>query len=558
MTAGDVSASTASGSSTESKSARLTGDDRDSVEHGPGLTSQRAAAWTFGVYVAAALPLLLWLGSYRWFFGDEWTFIADRSIELDDLFRAHNQHWVTLPILVYRGLYSMFALHSYWPYQLVVIVLHLTTAVLLRVLMRRASVGPWLATLGAGAFVLLGAAEDNILWAFQIAFVGSLIFGFVQLLLADHDGPIDRRDWCGLGAGLLGLMTSGQAPSLVLATGLVCLFRRRWWAAAFHTVPLGVIYLVWFIGTDVPPVISIDDRAFSVGEYVEWMKDAVAGLFMGLGHFAPFAIAIVVMLVAGAVTAVRTEGLSNLTRRTAIPTALLIAVVVSMSAAAPSRFALGEDQSRSGRYVGFMAAMTLPALAVAADALSKRWRWSTPFVAAVFLVPVPYNIATFGDDPVLTRGNFARIRTYVATLPDHPLVEQVPPWIRPNESLLGQPDMTVGWLLDAERRGELPTTTETINPLLAQLVPIQLGVAAVDDGSPDGLECADYPTLLAVDPEVGDRWFFETQAQIAGRSGDGPGTLWLAFEATEVQVTLPDLHLVIGPAADETTFRLCR
>jgi hypothetical protein len=415
-----------------------------------------------------------------------------------------------------------------------------------------------MATVVAGSFVLLGSAEDNILWAIQIGFAASMVLGLVQMLAADHEGPIDRRDWWGLAAGLAGLMTSSQAPWFVLATGIVCLIRGRWKAAAFHTVPLGIIYLVWFVGTGVEVVVNESGESFGIGEYVSWMWDAFVGLFTGLGHLDILAIALVAVLVAGSIVAVRAEGLVPLLRRAAIPAALLPAMVLAMSAVGPSRFALVDGGAKASRYVGLMAAMALPALAVAADALAKRRPWTTPLVIAVFLVALPFNVIMFGDNPVLTPGNFDGMRTYVATLPDNPLVERVPPWVRPNETLLGQPDMTVGWLLEADRRGELPEITETMHPLVAQLVPIQLGVATIDGGTPDGLECADHSTPLAVDPAVGERWFFETPVQIALRSGDGAGTLWLPFEPTEVEITLPDLHLLIGPVNDATTFRLCR
>jgi hypothetical protein len=528
------------------------------VETDRGITSERAAAWTFGVYVAIALPTLVWMGSYRWFFGDEWSFLTDRSVTLHDLFRAHNQHWSTVPVLVYRGLYSIFGLHQYWPYQLLVIVLHLTAAVLLRVLMRRAGVGPWIATIAAGAFVLLGPAEDNILWAFQIGFTGALVLGFTQLMLADHDGPIDRRDWFGLAAGFVCLITSGQALGLIAAAGLVCLFRRRWWAAAFHTVPLGAIYLLWFTLAEVPGVVHVNDRTFSIGEYLTWMKDAAVGLFTGLGHFGVVAVLLGVVLIVGTSTAIYVDGASNFLRRAAVPTALLVAGVISMSAAAPSRFALGEGGAKAGRYIGVMAAMTLPALAVAADALSRRWRWTTPFVAIVFLLPLPFNIVAFGDDPILSPANFRGIRNYVATLPDNPLIHDVPPWIRPNETLLGEPDMTVGWLLDADRRGELPSPTGPMNPLVAQIVPIQLGLATVDGASADGLECTDHTTALAIDPQVGDRWYLADSVQIAGRKDDKPATLWLPYSRTGVDIVLPDLHLLLAPAPGQSNFRLCR
>ncbi len=65
---------------------------------------------------------------------------------IGDLLRPHNEHISVLPILVYRALWHLFGLHSYDPYQLCVIALHLTAAVLLRAVMRRSGVNPWIAT----------------------------------------------------------------------------------------------------------------------------------------------------------------------------------------------------------------------------------------------------------------------------------------------------------------------------------------------------------------------------------------------------------------------------
>ena len=524
----------------------------------PNSASDRAAAWVFGVYIAAAVPVLLWIGSYRWFLGDEWGFLSDRSVNFHDLMRPYNQHWSTLPLLIYRGVYALVGLHEYWPYQLVVIVLHLTAAVLLRVVMRRAGVNPWIATIAAGVFVLFGPAEDNILWAFQIGFTGALVLGLAQLILADHDGPIDRRDWLGLFVGLLCLITSGQALALIAAAGLVCVLRRRWWAAAFHTVPLAVIYLTWYVLADVPAVVHTSDRPFTVGTYVTWMHDAAVGLFDGLGHFTVVAVLLAVVLIAGTALAVRLEGPTAFLRRAAVPSALLFAGLLAMTIAAPSRFDLVVGGAKAGRYVGVMAAMTLPALAVAADAIAKRWRWATPALAVLLLIPIPFNVVAFGDNSVLTRSNFAGLRNYVATLPDNPLVRQVPPWVRPNQGLLGTPGMTIGWLLEADHRGELPDPTGPMTPLVAQLVPIQLGLGLVDDATPDGLDCADYSEPLAVDPQIGDRWYLESAVQVAGRNGDRPVTLPTVYSKGGVDIVLPDLHLLLSPPAVGSTFRLCR
>ena len=100
-------------------------------------------------------------------------------------------------------LFRLFGLRSYLPYQAVVLAFHLGSAVLLRVVMRRAGVSASIATITATAFVFFGSRSSDVVWAFQMSFSGSLLFGLGQLLLADHDGPIGRRDALALVGGLL-------------------------------------------------------------------------------------------------------------------------------------------------------------------------------------------------------------------------------------------------------------------------------------------------------------------------------------------------------------------
>src|SRR5205085_1738075 len=90
-----------------------------------------------------------------------------------------------------------------------------------------------------------GAGAENILVAFQITFVWALPRGLGHLLLADHDGPVARRDWLGLLAGLAALMCSGVAVSMTIVVGIAMLLRRGWRVALLHTAPLATVYLVW-------------------------------------------------------------------------------------------------------------------------------------------------------------------------------------------------------------------------------------------------------------------------------------------------------------------------
>ena len=92
-------------------------------------------------------------------------------------------------------------MRTYAPYLVLVLVAHLALAWLLWLVMRRADVHRWIATAAVALFILFGSGYDDILGAFNITFDGSLVFGVAQLLLADHDGPIDRRDWLASAVG---------------------------------------------------------------------------------------------------------------------------------------------------------------------------------------------------------------------------------------------------------------------------------------------------------------------------------------------------------------------
>src|SRR5215475_14913464 len=120
----------------------------------------RLALLTFVAVQVAAAVIYIVNGRKVWFFGvfgDEWDFLAGRRATIPDLLMRHGDHLVALPALAFRILYTAFGLRSYEPYQLCSIALHLAAAALLRVVMRRAGVDPWIATAAAGAFALFGA-----------------------------------------------------------------------------------------------------------------------------------------------------------------------------------------------------------------------------------------------------------------------------------------------------------------------------------------------------------------------------------------------------------------
>ena len=89
--------------------------------------------------------------------------------------------------------FEIVELRSYLPYLAQVIALHLAAVTGAYVLMRR-RVGPFAATLLALPLLLLGAGAENLFWAFQTGFVGSVAFGIWALVLIEQRGRrFDRR-----------------------------------------------------------------------------------------------------------------------------------------------------------------------------------------------------------------------------------------------------------------------------------------------------------------------------------------------------------------------------
>ena len=145
--------------------------------------------------MVAGVLIVFVIGRHRWFFGDEWSFLAERDAgDLGDLFRSHGEHWSTIPVLAYRALWNMFGLRTYLPYQTVVAAMHVATAFLLRLIMVRAGLRRWIASVVAAGFLLFGPGEENVSGRSRWASSGALMFGLMQLVLSDHDGPVGRRD----------------------------------------------------------------------------------------------------------------------------------------------------------------------------------------------------------------------------------------------------------------------------------------------------------------------------------------------------------------------------
>jgi hypothetical protein len=421
-----------------------------------------AALGCFVVVELIGLGLYLWFGRDQWFWWDEWELLAGRSAtSADGLLQPYHGHLIGTPVLAYRALWSVFGLHWYLPYQLLAIGTHLGVAALLRVVMRRAGVAPWIATAAAGAFVLFGTGKQNIMWGFQITFTGALLFGLVQLLLADHEGRIDWRDGLGLVAGILAVGCSGVGVAMLVAVGVATVLRRGLLVAMFHVGPPALLFLAWWYGYG-----RHDDYAIDVHRPDAMRRFVLGGMeatLHSLTQFPALSWVLLAMLIAGLVLAWRRFDKAEVRRRAAGPLGLALAAFAFLGLTAYGRATAIEILTGGlvfhGRYRHVVAALLLPAVAVAADAMARQWRVAAYVVLPLLLVGVPLNVHEITERDRLERTELGEPALFSAVV-ESDLLDEAPASTRPfPEGPVGENVVTVGWIRAARDAGKLPEPT---------------------------------------------------------------------------------------------------
>lgn len=426
------------------------------------LGRDRYPALAFLASLLLAFALWEWYARRFWFVGDEWAFLVRNRLTTADgaevflrtLVLPHNEHWSTLPRLWYWLADDIWGLRTYTPYVTAVILLHLAVAVLVWLVVRRTGANAWLAA-GAGALMaLLGPGGENVFWGFQVGFVGSALFGFAAILLADHPGSDRRRDVLAGLAGLASLMCSGIGIPFVAALGVSVLFRRGWRPAAVLVAPLAAVFAVWYVAfgraneansiptagpSQWPPYISTQTTnaleqisqfpmlgGLIVLAIIVWVGFHVAGDYRARSPLAP-----VYGLLGGA-------------------------VVLSVTTAL-GRAALGADQARASRYVYLLGVLLIPLLAVMLDSLLRRERRMAVPIGIVLVIAIAGSAAAIPRFAFDQGEKVTQQRNEILAAALDPLVAGNAPDAHLPSSALS-PDVSLGALRVRAAAGDLPTT----------------------------------------------------------------------------------------------------
>jgi hypothetical protein len=423
----------------------------------------RRIALAYSVFLAALIPFFLWVGRGQWFQFDDWDYLVQRRAgDLGDLLRPHNGHWEAVPVLVYRGLWSIFGLR-YQPYMLVSIVASLCGIVLLLVIMLRARTRPWIAIGVATLLVLFGDGQVNVaLRVTSITFVGFAVpLGFLHLILADHDGGLDRRDWAGLGVGFVALLCSNVATVMVLAVGIAMLVKRGWRIAAFHVLPLATVFVAWWIAKGRHDTgVGSPSRLRPLPSAVHFAWLLVTGTIESLSRVGGAGLVFGLIGVIGLVLALwKADAVRR--REAVVPCALLLAAAfftIETGLGRADLLAQGSKAIRQGHYMAAVAFLSLPALAFLAEETVRHFRRVAVVFASLLVVAIGANTHTLINDADAKRPAVAQFRNTVLAIPQIAQEAAAPRGLRPfkGEAM----PLTVGWLLDAAAHGKLPRPRE--------------------------------------------------------------------------------------------------
>jgi hypothetical protein len=327
-----------------------------------------------------ASATILWLARTDTFYFDEWDLIQTApDWSFATYLMPHNEHPSMLLRAVYATLLGTVGLRTYLPYMTVLLTLHATNVVLLFELVRRRA-GDLVGIAAAALLMVLGAGWEDLLWAFQLAWLGSVAFGLGALIALRG---IRSRGRAAVAACLVAgsLMFSGIG--LVFAVTVAVLLaltpeRRRdlVWLA-----PVGVALAVWYLAfgrsgsaANPPPSFA---NVYIMPLYALWGLGAAAGGLLGVSGVAGLAC---LALATGALV-------FGWRRERPDPEALGTAagLLVFYLVTGATRAQLGYQQSGAGRYVYVGAVLWLILLSGAARQLPWRGTWRPALAACVFL-----------------------------------------------------------------------------------------------------------------------------------------------------------------------------
>lgn len=435
--------------------------------------------------LVAAGVLLVESARRLWFFGDDWEFLLYRgTVPGADLglLAPHNEHWSTIPILIFRAVFAVVGLRHYLPYALPVIAAHLGVVALMYLLLVRFGTSRWVAVVVCLFLAFLGAGAEDTLWDFQIGFVGSVFFGLLALWLYDRN---EQRGWrlpVVWVAVVLALMCSGIGLAM-LSIVLVYAAARRGLvhAALVASVPLAV-YAAWYLGWGrLAAQLPVSSR----WDYLQVPQYVWTGLTNAWERSSaiPGSGAIILLVLIGAALMAR----STPAKLRLFAWAGLAGALAQLLLSGVTRISFGVEQAASSRYVYIVSVLMAPALALVLQLVTNRLtepRWVPTCLLVGLAALVVVNGVWLTHEFLMAR------RALVGSMPER--VQSAAAIVRQNGRVLTpkleptyNPDITTALLASPQIQDALPHRPPSDQGLVDAASRIQVGVNRAEMSVPN-------------------------------------------------------------------------
>lgn len=362
----------------------------------PVVSAGRPAAIAHAVVLLGAGMFLLLECGRQWFIGDEWDFLAQREVRLSlstappyGLLEPHNEHLSLVPMLIWRGLFSLLGAGHYVLYCIPLVVATLGVVHVLWRLLLRTGCDPWVATGTTAVVAVLGEGWEDSTWAFQLGFLLSLLTGLLAV-----SQTADGRPVAAAMVGCLAVGSSNIGLVLVAAVVLITLIQRKPARALVGAgIPLA-LFLAWYVYVG-----HLGQRGDRVGvgllgrllpNYV-WvgLTHTTSSLGAGVPGIGPVLVVVLGVALLAAV--------SGRFPASQVPAALALAAVALYVLTGIGRVQFGVDQARASRYTLVAAALVLPLLAQCVGVAVRSITGGRLVLAAVLLPLLVVQVMVLND-----------------------------------------------------------------------------------------------------------------------------------------------------------------
>jgi hypothetical protein len=201
--------------------------------------------------------------------------------------------------------------------------------------------------------------------------------------------------------------------------------------------------------------------------------------------------------------------------------------------------------------------MLLPALAIAAQAIARRWRFAAPALAVLFLIAVPANGTMFGDAPFGKR-YFATERRVLTNITRVPAAKHAPSLLRPISDPYIAPTLDMSFLRNAVRTGRLHPSTAPIPPADRLEYELRLGL---DQRvvAPSFAGCERRSGIVDLTPAKGSSFRFYTVMAVTLLEGDTRSNpvFYDPAAGAQLRVVASGMHLRLHSADGSGHLSLC-